>query len=79
MNRGKGEGNQGVSPLASLYESFSDPQRAETDLTMEDIKDSIASGDLLNINTRQIYIGEVAGGDPEIVSGELVNDWLIVA
>ena len=41
---------------------------------MEDINDSIASGDPLNINTRQIYIGELAGGDPTIVSGELVND-----
>ena len=47
---------------------------SETDVTAEDINNSIASGEPLNINTRKIYIGEVAGGDPAIVSGELVND-----
>ena len=47
---------------------------SETVVTAEDINNSIASGEPLNINTRQIYIGEVAGGDPEIVSGELLND-----
>ena len=74
VNRVKGKGNQGISPLASLYGSFSDPQMSETDVTAEDINNSIASGEPLNINTRKIYIGEVAGGDPAIVSGELLND-----
>ena len=54
--------------------AFLDPQRADTGVTVEDINNSIASGDPLNINTRQIYLEEVYGGDPEIVSGELVND-----
>ena len=69
MNREKGKGNQGVIPLASFDGTFSGLQRTETDVTVEDINNSIASGDPLNINTRQIYLEEVTGGDPEIVSG----------
>ena len=43
-------------------------------MTAEDIKNAIASGDPLNINTRHIPPKEVAGGDPEIVSGDLANE-----
>ena len=60
--------------MDSLDGDFSDPQRAETDVTVEYINNSIASGDPLNINTRKIYLEEVAVGYPEIVSGELVNN-----
>ena len=73
MNRGKGKGNQVVSPLDSLDGTFSEPQRDKTDVTVEDINNSIASGDPLNINTRQIYLEEVAAVYPEIFPGGLVN------
>ena len=51
-----------------------DPQRADTDVTVEDINNSIDSSEPLKINTRHVYLEEVYGGDTEIVSGELVND-----
>ena len=41
VNRGKGKGNQGVIPLASLDGAFLDPQMAETDVTVEDINNPL--------------------------------------
>ena len=73
-NREKGKGNKGVSPLDYLNGLLSDLQRDETDVTAEYINNAIASGEPLNINTRQITPEEVAGSDPAIVSGELAND-----
>ena len=55
--------------MAYLGGAFSEPQRAKTDVTVEDINNSIALGEPLSIITRQIYLEELAVVDTSIVSG----------